>query len=1513
MADQIEEIRLKITPGSTDAVDQANASLDSIEKKSAKVLDSASENATKAVEKVSAAAITISDRSKSTIQRFVESRERQAALAGKDRVGQLEALQQIDVKRAGNNPEFIERINNAYRTQIEIAKKLSEQDVGAQKAKEAQRAIDSAVSSSERAATATDKFNNALSRVNKTAADGLAIIERRAALAGADKFGRLEIQRQDDLSNFGNSAAAAERINRANAAQVKALQAEDARAVKERRDKEAGELAANITAIQKRAALGSGGDKFQQLEVNRIFDLDRFGKSEEAIKKINNAYRDQAKALREVEAAKAKSDHDTGLGNLERKAAFSGASPIQRLALQEADDLKKFGNSAENIDRVRNSYAQLRATVDDQPTFFKQIVDAGIFVGILEKVLSGLKAVTVDAALYAARTDQLGVALGAVANAGKISTVSLQQAEKGIEKLGVTTQDTRANLARLVGSQVEYTKGIELARIAQNLGRISGEGTAAAFERITNAIVTGQPELLKHLGLNVNLEAEYNKVAGAQSRSVDSLTALEKVGIRTNLVISAGANYNGVYAASLNTVSGRLLSLTREFLEAKNAVGGEFQKEAGATLLVMEKLAEAFRAFPTVGADLIRILGVVGGALAFIFGGTVVAGIGLVTVAVAGLSFAVGSLSRFVDGLVDNYIFLSGKIRDSDFLTAASQKFNEIAYQDFLKQENGRANAVIRANQITEATRKKVIEAERQSAGERDQARSLEIGGIRAVNLERERSIREKSTFIDDKGQVQDAKLTATTLANINATAQAKIAIEVRKTEEQIRKEHEKTLDLIQDNEKVNIQSRSDLQDLTNENFFAKDIIGKRNLEDLTYELHRETISRIFAADVANINAQTARDIAHTREEEARKGTLASKVAKLVGEKQAQADEAIAQSRRKSEDALEKERIQIQNARDARDRVSAKQREDYEAETQQRIFAIQRSNLERSKEYQLEQLNLVSDQSLQAKLRLEAAKFAIERDALARIAALEIAALDARHNRELAKIKDANLKAGLSDEESLKVVQQNNERYQIERAQIAKDANAQIAIAASRTANRQAQEVLDYYKSTYDSIKSSASGVFDEIFTKSKNIFQAAGDVLKTAMLTALKEVVTSNVAAAFTKLVTGASVTFAQGGLPGQDNAFSKLAQALGIGSTPVFNGGKVPKIEQPNHIGDARLGGGPATAVNSVFIPGSGANPIISQPTFGAGVPGGVGTVVGTPPYLGGGAAGASQGAAGQVAGAAGIFGGLKTSVGGFLTQLGQIGATSKIFQNGIYGAKGGGLLLGGGILAADGLRRGGLLGLGETTAGGALIGAKFGGPVGALIGAGIGFAAGSIRLLFKGAQTKLIEKVKSQYGIDIDKDTANQIMSIVKSNFGGDLNVALASPQIRDMLELYAMMHGQKFSGGYAKQQATSLVQSGGAVFQSPNFFNGSQLPDLGGEIPTLGLSGAAQQQQAATNQPYAINIKATDDQISDFLTTKTLSIARENPGVISKATTAGYSNNSGRRESTALAFEPGTVMS
>jgi hypothetical protein len=182
-------------------------------------------------------------------------------------------------------------------------------------------------------------------------------------------------------------------------------------------------------------------------------------------------------------------------------------------------------------------------------------------------------------------------------------------------------------------------------------------------------------------------------------------------------------------------------------------------------------------------------------------------------------------------------------------------------------------------------------------------------------------------------------------------------------------------------------------------------------------------------------------------------------------------------------------------------------------------------------------------------------------------------------------------------------------------------------------------------------------------------------------------------------------------------------------------------------------------------------------------------------TPPFWGGpgGYGGSGSTGGGSTGGGyGGMFSGFLSSGKGFLSQLGNIGMGPKLDQygnpiswgKGIGGWQGGAMLAGGGVLVADGLRRGGWAGFGETTAGGALIGAKFGGPMGAAIGAAAGAAAGLIRMMFKSREDKVVAKVREIYGVSVDKQFAKSLAEQAK---GQTLDVFLRSATAREQIQI------------------------------------------------------------------------------------------------------------------------------
>jgi len=134
------------------------------------------------------------------------------------------------------------------------------------------------------------------------------------------------------------------------------------------------------------------------------------------------------------------------------------------------------------------------------------------------------------------------------------------------------------------------------------------------------------------------------------------------------------------------------------------------------------------------------------------------------------------------------------------------------------------------------------------------------------------------------------------------------------------------------------------------------------------------------------------------------------------------------------------------------------------------------------------------------------------------------------------------------------------------------------------------------------------------------------------------------------------------------------------------------------------------------------------------------------------------------------------------GWISQYGSFG--DKLQAS----AKSNAALMAGGLLAMDGLRRGGYhRPCGDHSGRCADRVQHSAVPLGAAIGAAAGAVAGIVRLFVKGAVEKAKDKIKALYeSIFPTRVCCSSIVEMAKSGFGGNLDMAIRSPQIRDLIE-------------------------------------------------------------------------------------------------------------------------------
>jgi len=519
-------------------------------------------------------------------------------------------------------------------------------------------------------------------------------------------------------------------------------------------------------------------------------------------------------------------------------------------------------------------------------------------------------------------------------------------------------------------------------------------------------------------------------------------------------------------------------------------------------------------------------------------------------------------------------------------------------------------------------------------------------------------------------------------------------------------------------------------------------------------------------------------------------------------------------------------------------------------------YAFEEQRAGYGRDAQLRAVEATNAQTLAQKAAVEQRKMEIEVDYLERVSEIKLRLFDMETSRMVLE-EEANLKrlGYRADEVQARIGELTQQREDI-RQQQQEGTDAAIQAARENAAIRQANLIRDHNRQIFDSLKQQAGGVFDALLTKSQSVWSAIGNSLKTAILTAIKDIVTSRVAATLMQLFTGQRVSFASQTSSG--GIFRGVGGLLGIGAAPVFGG-------TGSGAGGTSAG---SAGVGSGLLSGTGW----------------AGSLAGLKSFLG-------------------IGGSVQTGA-GMATTWGAATMGQKLSAIGKSDAA----LLAGGALALDGLRRGGAFGVAETTAGGAMIGFKYGGGVGAAIGAAVGFTAGIIRLFVKGATDKARAKVKAIYGVDIsDKGVLKQIVDTAKQAYGGDLDLAIRGAQIRELVLTYAMMTGQKTSGIPTAPRALSLVQSGGSLYESAGYVNGAQQSSISG------LSTFSRSDRGTSSSSAPVVIKLDGPATTALLRGEAVQAIADNPRTVQSAAMTATRSNAGRRELLSLQLSPGTLTS
>jgi hypothetical protein len=219
-----------------------------------------------------------------------------------------------------------------------------------------------------------------------------------------------------------------------------------------------------------------------------------------------------------------------------------------------------------------------------------------------------------EATQLAARYETMGIVMQVAGNNAGYSRAKMDEFSKSLQTSGISMLQSRNSLTQLATAHIDLSKASELARAAQNLAVVANTNSSDALARMIQGIKSGEVEVLKTMGLNVQFAEGYKTLAKELGVNVNQLTEQQKTQARTNLVLQESASYAGIYEASLTTAGKAQQSLTRYFEDFKIMAGeaflpilaeGVFSVMAAMKSLNAELQKTTF--IKTVGQDLLTV------------------------------------------------------------------------------------------------------------------------------------------------------------------------------------------------------------------------------------------------------------------------------------------------------------------------------------------------------------------------------------------------------------------------------------------------------------------------------------------------------------------------------------------------------------------------------------------------------------------------------------------------------------------------------------------------------------------------------------------------------------------------------------------------------------------------------------------------------------------------------------------------------------------------------------------
>lgn len=177
----------------------------------------------------------------------------------------------------------------------------------------------------------------------------------------------------------------------------------------------------------------------------------------------------------------------------------------------------------------------------------------------------------------APRITELNSVLGMLGAKQGITTDEIDKSTTAIRALGIEYGVAQNAVMQSIRYNISLKDTESLANVARNAGVIGMSNTSEALDRINWAVQTNQMEILRGIGINVQMDTALGDYARTVRKSANDLSSQERMQAIVNAVIKEGIKIDGAYVTAQKEAGKELRSFDRYLDDIKIGMGAPFQ------------------------------------------------------------------------------------------------------------------------------------------------------------------------------------------------------------------------------------------------------------------------------------------------------------------------------------------------------------------------------------------------------------------------------------------------------------------------------------------------------------------------------------------------------------------------------------------------------------------------------------------------------------------------------------------------------------------------------------------------------------------------------------------------------------------------------------------------------------------------------------------------------------------------------------------------------------------------